>query len=121
MDINQWFETITGGSSQRAAARKIGLQQSKLSRQLSGGHLAPEIIRDLARAFKRPVVDELIATGFLAPSDTEIIGVEQALALATNSQILREISQRVDPEARRMFRGEGAKGVVDLAEDTNKS
>lgn len=116
MNIDEWFRTITNGESQRTVAQKINVQQSKLSRQLNAGHLDPELIRDITRAYGTKAGDALLATGFLSPEDLELIGVEEALRHATNSQILAELDRRLDPEARRLFRGEGA-DVIDLADD----
>lgn len=117
MNINEWFRTITNGESQRTVAQKINVQQSKLSRQLNAGHLDPELIRDITRAYGTKAGDALLATGFLSPDDLELIGVEEALRHATNSQILAELDRRLDPEARRLYRAEGVDDVVDLADD----
>lgn len=117
MNIDEWFRTITNGESQRTVAQKINVQQSKLSRQLNAGHLDPELIRDITRAYGTKAGDALLATGFLSPDDLDLIGVEEALRHATNSQILAELDRRLDPEARRLYRAEGVDDVVDLADD----
>ena len=117
MDIEEWFITTTGGESQRSVADKINVQQSKLSRQLKAGKLDAEIIRDIARAYGVKPGDALLDTGFLVPEDLSLVGVEQALGLAKNSQLWDEMSKRSDPEARRLFWGEGQGDVIDLADD----
>lgn len=118
MNIEQWFQTITGGETQRAVAKKINVQQSKLSRQIASGKLDPEIIRDIARAYGHKAGDALLETGFLVSEDLTLVGVEEALGYAKNSQLWAELSKRSDPEARRLFRGEGKPGVIDLDDDT---
>lgn len=117
MNIDEWFRTITNGESQRTVAQKINVQQSKLSRQLNAGHLDPELIRDIARAYGTKAGDALLATGFLSPDDLDLIGVEEALRHAKNSQILDELMRRSDPEARTLFRGEGQEDVIDVADE----
>ena len=117
MNIEEWFKDITAGESQRTVAEKINVQQSKLSRQLKAGHLDAEIIRDIARAYGSKAGDELLKTGFLKPEDLTLVGVEEALGLAKNSQLWVEMSLRSDPEGRRLHRAEGKPGVIDLDDD----
>ncbi|WP_211440090.1 hypothetical protein [Corynebacterium glutamicum] len=117
MNIEEWFKSITVGESQRSVAEKIGVQQSKLSRQLNAGHLDAEIIRDIARAYGSKAGDELLKTGFLDPDDLTLVGVEEALGMAKNSQLWVEMSKRSDPESRRLYRAEGKPGVIDLDDE----
>lgn len=117
MNIEEWFKDITAGESQRTVAEKINVQQSKLSRQLKAGHLDAEIIRDIARAYGSKAGDELLKTGFLRPEDLTLVGVEEALGIAKNSQLWVEMSLRSDPEGRRLYRAEGKPGVIDLDDD----
>ncbi|WP_053544960.1 hypothetical protein [Corynebacterium deserti] len=117
MNIEEWFKSITDGDSQRTVAEKINVQQSKLSRQLKAGHLDAEIVRDIARAYGRKAGDELLKTGFLKPEDLTLVGVEEALGLARNSQLWIEMSLRSDPDGRRLFHAEGKPGVIDLDDD----
>ena len=118
MSIEEWFQTITGGETQRAVAKKINIQQSKLSRQIAAGKLDPEIIRDIARAYGVKAGDALLETGFLTHNDLTLIGVDEALGHAKNSQLWLEMSKRSDPEARRIYRAEGIPGVIDLEDDS---
>ena len=118
MNIEEWFQTITGGETQRAVAKKINIQQSKLSRQIAAGKLDPEIIRDIARVYGAKAGDALLETGFLNPDDLTLVGVDEALRQAKNSQLWVELSKRADPEARRLFRGERQPGVIDLDDET---
>lgn len=117
MNIEQWFNTITGGESQRTVAQKINIQQSKLSRQIAAGKLDPVIIRDIARAYGVKAGDALLETGFLEADDLNLVGVEEALGHAKNSQLWVEMSKRSDPEGRRLYRAEGKPGVIDLDDE----
>ncbi|MGI6797063.1 MULTISPECIES: hypothetical protein [Gordonia] len=49
---------------------------------------------------------------YLEPDELELAGIPQALGHATNQQLLDEIQQRVDPEAARLFRGEGDAVII---------
>lgn len=105
MNHEEWLAALTGGASQRSIADEAGVQQSKISRQLAGGKLAPELVIDLARAYGASPVDALVGTGYLSEADIEGAGIVDALGFATNKQLLEEIRQRHDPEAVRILRG----------------
>ncbi|PRI11920.1 hypothetical protein B4915_02250 [Leucobacter massiliensis] len=55
-----------------------------------------ETVRDVARAYERPVLADLIALGHLTESDAGIEGVERALHSATDAQLVLEVSRRLD-------------------------
>ena len=106
MDIEKWLSDIIAPDSRRTAAAKIGLNDSTISRQLSRWHtLSPEVVIALCRTYGHQPVDGLMETGHLNEDEVNGVGVEKALAMATNEQLLKEIMARVDPEATRAFHG----------------
>lgn len=103
MDINEWLNELIGSDSQRRASAKIGMAESTLSRQLSRGHLSPEMVIALCRAYDRSPVTGLIETGYLQQWETEGVAIPYALQNASNKQLLDEILRRSDPEALYLF------------------
>lgn len=107
MDIETWIGRVIGEDSRRTAAKKIGVNDSTISRQISRTNtLSPEVVIALCREYGHPPVDGLVETGHLRTHEVEGVGVAEALAHATNEQILNEMLSRVDPQATRMFHGE---------------
>lgn len=120
MNFNAWIEGLIGSDTQRQASRKANLAESTLSRQLSRGHLRPEMVIALCRAYGRSPVTGLVETGYINSWETEGVAIPYALQQATNEQILSEILRRSDPEARIMFGAEDVPGIVDLDPDTQE-
>lgn len=104
-----WLNTLTGGDSITAVARKIGMNRSTLYRRLTKeAHLTAEDVIAIARAYRQNPLIALTATGYLTGTEIATAGmgpaeIAGALAAATNQQILQEIMRRVDPEAHRLF------------------
>lgn len=115
MNFETWLTELIGDDTRRTASSKAGMAESTLSRQLSRGHLSPEMVISLCRAYDRSPVAGLIQTGYI--NDYELRGpdVEVALREATNEQLLDEIMRRSDPEARYLFGNEGDDDVIGLA------
>lgn len=107
MEHNEWLEKLPGSPSITAAARESGIQKTTLMRQLDRGHIPAENVIAIARAYDVNVVDALVATGHLERSETNLVGIAEALGYATNQQLLDEINLRVDPDAVRLFHGDG--------------
>lgn len=111
-----WFNQLTAGDTQKVAAKKAGVIESTLSRQLSRGKFRPELVIALCRGYGHPPVDGLIETGYLFAHE---VGAETplrvALESATNRQILEELLRRSDPEARELFGS--TNGLVGIAAD----
>lgn len=119
MDFVEWFNELTGNDTQRIAAKRSGLIESTLSRQLSRGTFRPEMVIALCRGYDRSPVTGLIETGYIEPWETEGVAIPYALEQATNQQILDEIMRRSDPEARALFTSAGDPDTVDLADSTD--
>ncbi|ERS41863.1 MULTISPECIES: transcriptional regulator [Corynebacterium] len=109
-----WLQDLIGGDSMRTAAQRTDYAQTTISRQLSRGHLSPEMVIALCRAYDRSPVQGLVETGYI--NEYEVEGVDLAIALhdATNEQLLNEIMRRSDPEARYLFGADGDSEVVDI-------
>ena len=105
MRHEEWLSRLTAGQSQRSIAASVGVQQSKISRQLDRGWLDPELVIALAREYGASPVDALVDTDYLDPADIEGAGIAEALGYATNKQLLDEIRRRTKPDAVRMLRG----------------
>ncbi|QRY62698.1 helix-turn-helix transcriptional regulator [Gordonia sp. PDNC005] len=112
MTHEEWLAATIGVDSQRAAAIKVGVPQSTISRQLARRKLDAELVVSLARAYGVPAGQALIDTGYLEPADLRGVGVQQALGRATNHQLLEEIMRRTDPDAVRIFDGPADADVI---------
>lgn len=113
MEHRAWIDGLIAGDSYRTAAEKIGTNGSTITRQLNKGHLSPEMVISLCRAYGRSPVTGLIETGFLNAWETEGVSIPFALNQATNKQILDEIMNRSDPEATVLFGG--GEDVIDVS------
>lgn len=115
MNFETWLTELIGEDTRRTASSKAGMAESTLSRQLSRGHLSPEMVIALCRAYDRSPVAGLIQTEYI--NDYELHGpdVEIALREATNQQLLNEIMRRSDPEARYLFGNDGDDDAIGLA------
>lgn len=115
MNFETWLDNLIGDDTRAIASKKADYAQSTISRQLSRGHLRPETVIALCRAYDRSPVAGLIETGYI--NDFEIHGpdIEVALREATNEQLLAEIMRRSDPQARYLFGNDGDDGAIGLA------
>lgn len=115
MNFETWLTELIGEDTRRTASSKAGMAESTLSRQLSRGHLSPEMIISLCRAYDRSPVTGLIETGYINDFELQGPDVEVALREATNEQLLNEIMRRSDPEARYLFGNDGDEETIGLA------
>ena len=114
MEINEWFNALTDGATTRSAGTKIGVSHTTISRQLRAGELSAEVVIALCRAYDRSPVDGLVETGYLFPHEIHGVGVEQALDMATNQQVLALIERRITVDDDRDFRAGGDSNVIGL-------
>lgn len=92
----KWVDEVRGTDSLREVARRIGTTHSTLARQVNNDQLTFETVREIARAYDRPVLADLITLGHLSTEDAGIEGVERALHSATDAQLVLEVSRRLD-------------------------
>lgn len=95
MDMKDWIASLPGSPLPTQAAEASGIDRSTISRQLKRGQLSAENVIAICHAFRKSAVDGLIETGYLTPDDLEGAGIVEALAQATNQQIVDEISKRL--------------------------
>lgn len=92
----KWVDEVRGTDSLREVARRIGTTHSTLARQVNNDQLTFETVREISRAYDRPVLADLITLGHLSTVDAGIEGVERALHSATDAQLVLEVSRRLD-------------------------
>lgn len=104
MDSKKWLARVGSGASVNAMAEKIGIATSTLDSQMkSPTGLKPETMVALAREYGySPVaalVDRGVVTSLEARASAGIerdLTVPQALAEASDDQLLQEIGRRLD-------------------------
>jgi hypothetical protein len=106
MNHEQWIRSIKDGLTPTVAAQKAGLAHTTVLRQLAKGRLTADNVIAIAHAYNLKAGDALVKTGHITPLDLDGTGIETALGLATNKQLLKEIDKRIDPESVRIFHGE---------------
>lgn len=91
-----WLREITGDVSDREIARRIDVSSSTISRWM---HTTPraEAVVAVARAFNAPVIDALIAAGYIERHEARTPRVIRNLARFSSVELLRELSDRVGP------------------------
>lgn len=92
----KWVDEVRGVDSLREVARRLGTTHSTLARQINNDQLTFESIRDIARAYRRPVLADLIRLGHLSAEDAGLEGIERALSSATDEQLVVEIGRRLE-------------------------
>lgn len=114
MNFELWLDDLIGNDTRAQAAKKSGYSQSTITRQLSRGHIRPETVIALCRAYEHSPVTGLIETGYINEWETEGVSIPYALRQATNEQILDEINRRSDPEARYLFTNDSDDTLIDF-------
>lgn len=92
-----WFNTTTGGASGRAAALAAEIPVATLNRQLGRGEIDAGHVIAIARAYGQPPAEALAATGYLTAAEAG--GRADALRLASDRALIREIARRIDANA----------------------
>ena len=95
MDTVQWFKEVTEGDSVNAAAKKAGLNQPTLARQLNAGALSPESVVAVARAYGADAIEGLIVAGLVTEADVRRHGADVLLASLDDRVIANEIWRRM--------------------------
>ena len=92
----EWLDQARGEDSVREVARKIGTTHATLYRQASAGQLSFELVRDIARAYGRPVLAEIVANGHLTREEAGVTDAEALLRAVADDQLVMEIARRLD-------------------------
>jgi hypothetical protein len=90
-----WIDEVRGSDSLREVARRARVHQATLNRQINLDQMTFEMVRDIARAYERPVLSDLIAIGHLAVSDAGVGDIDTALRAASEEQLIIEVGRRL--------------------------
>lgn len=111
----KWIDSVRGNDSIREVARKAGINQATLSRQVNLDLLSYDVVRDVSRAYGRSVLSDLVTTGHLSHEDAGIGDIEAALHAATEEQLVAEVARRLDiPGATTLFDRPVSSAVADV-------
>ena len=116
----RWVDEVRGVDSLREVARKIGTTHSTLARQINGDQLTFDSVREIARAYRRPVLSDLMRLNFLSAQDAGMEGVERALSAATDEQLVIEIARRLDVTPSSMLWDAPVTEAVERAENVTR-
>lgn len=94
-NLQEWVKRLIGNDSINAAAKKSGINQSTLNRQVTSGKISVETIIALAGGYGISRCRALVETGFITNSDIAQAQAKQALAKASDEEIARELSRRM--------------------------
>lgn len=104
-EMKTWIERLAKRDSLRDIQAKTGISFSTLSRRLPDGLSAEQVIQ-FARGYDAPVIDGLIAAGFLSEADRLDAAAGASIASASDEQLAEEV-------LRRMKLGGEAAGIFD--------
>lgn len=79
----------------REVARRVGMNQGTLNRQANLDQLTWEAVRDISRAYGRPVLADLVQLGHLRASDLGVSTIDTALRSATEAELVVEVGRRL--------------------------
>jgi hypothetical protein len=101
--VTETFEAFlrpfTDGDSGRDMARKTGIEQTKLRRNIKG-RTPVATVAQLCRSYSIPFLDAFVAAGFITEAEADVIGRSRGLRHATERELVTELMQRVkDGEA----------------------
>jgi hypothetical protein len=85
--------------SANQVARKLGMQQTTLSRQVRGNIPIGTVVK-LCRVYSIPMLDAFVAAGYITDTEADVIGRSRGLQRASERELLAEMMRRVqDGEA----------------------
>ncbi|MFW9032725.1 hypothetical protein [Corynebacterium striatum] len=118
MNIEEWLNTLPGSPTvSQAADHTPGVSKATFLRHADKEKTTAEYVIAIARAHNVNEIQALADMGFIEEAAVVEMAIDKALGMATNSKLLEEINKRVDPEARRLFHGEGVPGIIDVRDD----
>lgn len=95
----QYVQSVAGGDQQNAIARRLGVDQSTVSRwKASGIPGKPENVVALARAYGRPVLEAFVAAGFLSKEDAGATVTVPDIGQLSDDDLLSEVKRRMNKE-----------------------
>jgi len=95
--VHTWLKATCGDDSYREIARRAGLSDSIISRQIRDlGALTFEVAAGIARAYDSPVLGALLANGLINLAEAGADTIEASLNSASDEQLVLEIARRLD-------------------------
>ena len=91
----KWIDEVRGSDSIREVARRTGMNQATLNRQINLDMLTFETVRDISRAYNRAMLADLVTTGHLAVGDLGVDDIENALNAASDAQLVAAVADRL--------------------------
>jgi len=91
----KWIDDVRGTDSIREVARRVGMNQGTLNRQVNLDQLTFEVVRDISRAYGRPVLADLVQLGHLSHDDLGVNDVASFLRSVTEEQLVYELGCRL--------------------------
>lgn len=91
----KWVDDVRGADSIREVARRSGINQATLNRQINLDMLAFESVRDISRAYDRVMLADLVATGHLSAADIGVDDIANALNAASDTQLVAAVANRL--------------------------
>lgn len=91
--MDEILKAATGARSMRAIAQRIGMEPSTLNRQARD--LPVRTLVAICRAYEIPVVPMFVKVGYITAEEASSGVIEQALADATDAELMAETLRRV--------------------------
>ncbi|MBF4625506.1 hypothetical protein [Clavibacter sp. VKM Ac-2872] len=92
------FETFlrsyTYGDSDRVMARKVGMTNTTLGRQLQSSVPVTTVVR-LCRVYGIPMLDAFVAAGYITEMEADVIGRQRGIRQASDRELAEEMLRRV--------------------------
>lgn len=92
-----WYKSLVGSDTEKAASDRAGITTSTLNRQLAKGTLSEGNVIAIARAYGANPVDALVRTGFI--TSEEALGKDRDLSsLLSDQELIHELAMRVNSD-----------------------
>lgn len=100
MEWNAYVRRVTGADRQVDVARKTGIDQTTISRWLNParGHarISSQSVVAFARGYQRPVLEALVAAGFITEQEAGIVpDPPKPLEIVPSEELLAELKRRM--------------------------
>ncbi|AYF72620.1 hypothetical protein D7D52_00595 [Nocardia yunnanensis] len=95
MAFREWKQMVSHGDSDRGIAARMGTNQMRVSRHLSGDSPVAETVIAFSRTYGVSPIEGLIEAGFLTRGDVHRAGLVEALREATGAELAAEVTRRL--------------------------
>lgn len=90
----EYVERVTGGATQTAIAEKVGMSQSAIGRWRTVTP-KPEAVTAFARAYDRPVLEALVAAGYVSGDDATLTEIHTTARDLSDDELIAELQRRM--------------------------